>query len=47
VTTAAFGGAAPPAAVFFYSPDRASIHPEQHLRRLLRDPSGRCLCRVQ
>jgi hypothetical protein len=26
-----FGGEAPPAAVFFYSPDRASIHPEQHL----------------
>ena len=26
-----FGGADPPAAVFFYSPDRASIHPEQHL----------------
>src|SRR5437763_1226184 len=26
-----FGGAAPPAAVFFYSPDRAGIHPEQHL----------------
>jgi transposase len=26
-----FGGTAPPAAVFFYSPDRASIHPEQHL----------------
>jgi transposase len=26
-----FGGQAPPAAVFFYSPDRASIHPEQHL----------------
>ncbi|HVQ70535.1 MAG TPA: IS66 family transposase [Bradyrhizobium sp.] len=25
------GGAAPPAAVFFYSPDRTSIHPEQHL----------------
>jgi hypothetical protein len=24
-----FGGHAPPAAVFFYSPDRASIHPEQ------------------
>ena len=24
-------GKAPPAAVFFYSPDRASIHPEQHL----------------
>jgi transposase len=26
-----FGGGAPPAAVFFYSPDRAGIHPEQHL----------------
>ncbi len=26
-----FGGQAPPAAVFFYSPDRAGIHPEQHL----------------
>jgi transposase len=26
-----FDGEAPPAAVFFYSPDRASIHPEQHL----------------
>src|SRR6476619_3286828 len=25
-----FGGPAPPAAVFFYSPDRAGIHPEQH-----------------
>ncbi|MCC6778364.1 MAG: IS66 family transposase, partial [Hyphomicrobiales bacterium] len=26
-----FGGEAPPAAVFFYSPDRSSIHPERHL----------------
>src|SRR5436190_4858774 len=26
-----FGGEARPAAVFFYSPDRAGIHPEQHL----------------
>jgi transposase len=26
-----FGGEAPPAAVFFYSPDRAGLHPEQHL----------------
>jgi transposase len=26
-----FGGKAPPAAVFFYSRDRASTHPEQHL----------------
>jgi len=26
-----FGGKAPPAAVFFYSPDRTGIHPEQHL----------------
>ncbi|MBI1776664.1 MAG: IS66 family transposase [Proteobacteria bacterium] len=26
-----FGGVDPPAAVFFYSPDRAGIHPERHL----------------
>jgi transposase len=26
-----FGGRAPPAAVFFYSPDRTRIHPERHL----------------
>ena len=26
-----FGGEAAPAAVFFYSPDRTSVHPEQHL----------------
>jgi transposase len=26
-----FGGADPPAAVFFYSPDRTAIHPERHL----------------
>ncbi len=26
-----FGGPAPPAAVFFYSPDRTGIHPQQHL----------------
>jgi len=26
-----FGGAEPPAAVFFYSSDRAAIHPERHL----------------
>jgi transposase len=26
-----FGGRDPPAAVFFYSPDRASLHPERHL----------------
>jgi transposase len=26
-----FGGLDPPAAVFFYSPDRAGIHPERHL----------------
>jgi hypothetical protein len=26
-----FGGRAPPAAVYFYSADRAAIHPEQHL----------------
>jgi len=26
-----FGGKAPPAAVFFYAPDRTGVHPEQHL----------------
>jgi transposase len=26
-----FGGADPPAAVYFYSPDRGGVHPEQHL----------------
>jgi len=26
-----FGGADPPAAVYFYSPDRGGAHPEQHL----------------
>ena len=26
-----FGGTDPPAAVFFYSPDRGGVHPEQHL----------------
>ena len=26
-----FGGRDPPAAVFFYSPDRSGKHPEQHL----------------
>ena len=26
-----FGGAAPPAAVYYYSPDRSGVHPEQHL----------------
>jgi transposase len=26
-----FGGHDPPAAVFFYSPDRGAEHPEQHL----------------
>ncbi len=28
-----FGGHDPPAAVFFYSPDRSGTHPEQHLLR--------------
>lgn len=28
-----FGGPDPPAAIFFYSPDRAATHPEQHLAR--------------
>ena len=28
-----FGGTDPPAAVYFYSPDRGGVHPEQHLAR--------------
>ena len=31
MTSVLSGGEAPAAAVFFYSPDRARIHPEQHL----------------
>jgi hypothetical protein len=31
VTTGHFAGAYPPAAVFFYSPDRAGEYPQQHL----------------
>lgn len=27
-----FGGADPPAAIFFYSQDRSGVHPEQHLK---------------
>ena len=48
-----FGGKAPPAAVFFYSPDRAGIHPEQHLagysgilRRMLMPGSMRSTRRI-
>jgi transposase len=26
-----FGGAAPPAAIYYYSPDRSGVHPERHL----------------
>jgi hypothetical protein len=26
-----FGGAAPPAAIYYYSPDRSGAHPERHL----------------
>ena len=26
-----FGGAAPPAAIYYYSPDRCGVHPERHL----------------
>ena len=42
-----FGGADPPAAVFFYSPDRGGDPSRAASRRLFRDPSGRRLCRVQ
>lgn len=40
-----FAGHAPPAAMFFYSPDRSGSHPETHLAGYA-GPSGR-LCRLQ
>ena len=42
-----FGGRDPPAAVFFYSRDRAGDHPERHLNGYAGDPPGRCLCGLQ
>ncbi|WP_348626426.1 hypothetical protein [Mesorhizobium sp. AA23] len=41
-----FGGADPPAAVFYYSRDRRGEHPAAHLRRLERHSAGRCLWRL-
>jgi transposase len=38
-----FGGAAPPAAIYYYSPDRSGVQANNHLpdRRLPLDPQGR------
>ena len=42
-----FGGPAPPAAMFYYSRDRAGEHPQAHLAGLCRDFPGRRLWRIQ
>ena len=42
-----FAGPAPPAAAFFYSPDREGIHPERHLAGFAGHPAGGRLWRVQ
>ena len=42
-----FAGPDPPAAVFFYSRNRAGEHPDAASRRLCRHPAGRRLCRVR
>ena len=42
-----FGGPDPPAAVFFYSPDRGGEHPEAASGRLRRADAGGRLCRLQ
>jgi transposase len=36
-----FGGAAPPAAIYYYSPDRSGVHPERHLAGYRDSPGGR------
>ena len=42
-----FAGPDPPAAAFFYSPDRGGEHPEQHLAGYAGHNAGRRLCRLQ
>ena len=42
-----FCGAAPPAAAYFYSPDRGGEHPAAHMAGIHRLPPGRWLCRVR
>ena len=42
-----FGGPDPPAAAFFYSPDRGGEHPEQHLAGYAGPDAGGRLCRLQ
>jgi transposase len=42
-----FGGAAPPAAVFYYSRDRGGEHPRTHLANYAGILQGRCLWRIR
>ena len=42
-----YGGPAPPAVVYRYSPDRKGEHPRAHLAELPRLPAGRRLCRLR
>ena len=42
-----FAGADPPAAVYFYSPDRKGEHPQALSQELQRDPAGGCLFRLR
>jgi transposase len=42
-----FSGADPPAAAYFYSPDRSGEHPEAHARVMGRADAGRRLCRLR
>ena len=42
-----FGGTVPPAAMFYYSRDRAGEHPQAHPRQLRWDFPGRRLWRIQ
>ena len=46
-TTGRSAGPDPPAAAFFYSPDRGGEHPERHLAGFAGHPAGGRLCRVQ
>ena len=42
-----FCGAAPPAAAYFYSPDRGGEHPAAHMAGIHRFPPGRWLCGIR
>ena len=42
-----FGGKAPPAVLYCYSPDRKGEHPRAHLASFQRHPAGGWLCRIR